>query len=159
MGSPSCPKVSITISTSGPPLLLWGAGHRVDWMGHPRSSPLRKPQSHAGHGAAISIPLTWGSCRALSPPHLLLHVSTKYLRYLGPETHRWRTGLYLPYMKYIQKSPITSNSKRKSTPENQHIQLTETEPRLDPGGGKNPSKSTNCITSHLLLLKMPAPPN
>lgn len=123
MGSPSCPKVSITISTSGPPLLLWGAGHRVDWMGHPRSSPLRKPQSHAGHRAAISIPLTQRSCRALSPPHLLLHLSTKYLRYLGPETHRWSTGLYLLYMKYIQKSPITSKSKRKSTPERKFSSL------------------------------------
>lgn len=123
MGCPSCPKVSITISTSGPLLPLWGAGHRGDWMGHPRSSPLRKPQSHAGHGAVISIPLTWGSCRALSPPHLLLHLSTKHLRYLGPETHRWRTGLYLLYMKYIQKSPITSNSKRKSTPERKFSSL------------------------------------
>lgn len=82
------------IRTGRPPLPLWGAGHRDDRMGYPKSSPLRNSQSHAGHGAAISIPLNWGSCRALSPPHLLLHLSIEYLGYLGPETHRWPTGLY-----------------------------------------------------------------
>lgn len=137
---------------------LWGAGHRDDWMGHPRSSPLRNPQSHAGHGATNSIPLIWGSCRALSPPHLLLHLSIKYFGYLGPETHRWHTSLYLLYMKHIQKSPITSNTKPIWTSERK-FSLLKQEPRPDPDGGGNPFKSTNCVTSHLLLLKMPAPLN
>lgn len=99
-GFSSCPNVSITVSTSRPPLPLCGAGYRDGKTGHSRSPPQGNPQSHVGHRATTSIHLTRGSCRVLSPPHLLLHLTVKYLVILG-QKHTDDTQAFVSYRQNI----------------------------------------------------------
>lgn len=131
-GFSSCPNVSITVSTSRPPLPLCGAGYRDGKTVHLREthrvgSPMEftsgKPtepcwaQSHHLHTPHLGVLQSSVTSPHTSPPHCEIPC------HLGPETHGWYTGLCLLCTKHIWKSPISSNTKPKLSPERKTISL------------------------------------